>query len=154
MIVYRIVRNIYSDDLSGTGSALYGGRWNPKGTSFLYTSGSISLAYLEYLAHNIHILNTKPVALVKIEVPYDSPTSVVTVKDLPKDWDEKTYSPQSTQQIGLSFLEKKKYHVLKVPSAIVLDECNYLLNPLHPNHGNVRVIDKVDPFVMDARFGR
>ena len=154
MIVYRIARNIHSDDLSGTGSALYGGRWNPVGTRLLYTSGSISLAYLEYLAHNIHILNTKPVALVKIEIPDDSPTSAVKFNNLPKDWDEKTYTPQSTQKIGHSFLEKGKYHVLKVPSAIVPDEVNYLLDPSHPNHSKVRIIDKIDPFVMDQRFGK
>jgi len=154
MVVYRITRNIHSDDLSGTGSALYGGRWNPIGTRFLYTSGSISLAYLEYLANNIHMLNTKPVALVKIEIPDDSPISTVKLKDLPTDWDEKTYTPQSTQKIGLSFLEKKKYHALKVPSAIVPEEVNYLLDPSHRNHQKVRIIDKIDPFVMDARFGK
>jgi len=153
MILYRIARSIHAEDLLGTGSALFGGRWNPIGTNMLYTSGSLSLAYLEYLAHNMHILNSKPVALVKIEVPEISPILNLKSEDLPVDWNNKSYTPQSTQEIGADFISKKSYHILKVPSVIVKEESNYLLNPLHPDHKHVKIIEKTDPFEMDSRLG-
>ncbi|NIR50304.1 RES family NAD+ phosphorylase [candidate division KSB1 bacterium] len=51
MKVYRIARSAYIEDLSGTGARLYGGRWNHKGTSIVYTSKNRALATVEYLVH-------------------------------------------------------------------------------------------------------
>ena len=152
MVVYRISSSTYADDLSGVGAGLYGGRWNPIGMNVVYTSGSISLASLEYLVHNFHILNTKNVALVKIEIEDDLPIYELDEDDLPFDWQEKTYTPQSTQNIGRDVFESNKHYLLKVPSAIVPNEYNVLLNPRHEVHINTQIVETIDPFVIDERL--
>ncbi len=152
MIIYRISSLKYANDLSGTGAGLYGGRWNPRGVNLLYTAGNISLACLEYLAHNFHVMQTTSICLSKIEIPADSSIQEITKKELPKDWKEKSYEPFSTQQLGLAFSEHSQCYILKVPSAIVPDEFNYLLNPLHPMHSQTIIKEQVTPFQMDKRL--
>ncbi len=155
MLVYRICKVEYAQDFSGTGAGLYGGRWNPRGVNLLYTAGSISLACLEYLAHNYHVLQNKEICLSKIEIKEANSIKEVPIKHLPKDWKETSYEPFSTQQIGLDFSERKEAHMLKVPSALVPDEFNYLLNPHHPNHSQVKIKEQIIPFELDSRlFGR
>lgn len=152
MIVYRISSSIYSKDLSGVGAGLYGGRWNPVGINLLYTAGSISLTCMEYLVHNMHILKTKPISLSKIKIPDTSSTGTVRKSSLPDDWNEKSYLPMSTQKIGLEFFKSNKHHILKVPSAIVPEEFNYLFNPMHPNHRKIKIIEQIEPFDLDERL--
>ncbi len=152
MIVYRISRRIYSKDLSGVGAGLYGGRWNPPGINLLYTAGSISLCYLEYLAHNIHLLINQEVCLIKIEVNDPVPILEPDFHSLPHDWDEKSYTPQSTMKYGSELVIENKHYLLKVPSAIVPQEFNYLLNPNHEEHSQTKVIEIIDPFKIDARM--
>lgn len=155
MIVYRISSTQYANDLSGIGAGLYGGRWNPRGMNLLYTAGSISLACLEYLAHNFHVMQTNSLCLSKIEVSEDSSIQEITSNDLPKNWNEHSYEPFSTQQIGLDFSAQTQYYGLKVPSAIVPEEFNYLLNPLHGLHKETIIKEQITPFQMDRRlFGK
>ena len=148
MLVYRISKNIFSNDLTGTGAGLFGGRWNPKGINLVYTTSSISLATLEYLVHNFHIMQSHDLCLTKIQIGNSSSIELVNPKKLPKDWNEKSYLPVSTQQIGADFFTNKKHYILKVPSAIVPGEFNYLLNPFHPKHTKTKIIEKVSPFHM------
>lgn len=155
MIIYRISSLKYANDLSGTGAGLYGGRWNPRGVNLLYTSGSISLACLEYLAHNFHVMQTSSICLSKLEVPDTSSIQEVTKNELPENWSEYVYEPFATQQLGLTFLTNAQDYILKVPSAIVPDEFNYLLNPLHSLHEKTNIKEQITPFQMDNRlFGR
>ena len=132
MQVYRISTCKYINDLGGTGAALYGGRWNPVSFPLLYTSGSISLACLEYLAHNFQILKTVEVCMAVIEIPSSLSIEEVPASDLPEQWSNKLHPPLYTQYIGKRFIEKGEHPLLKVPSAIVPQEFNYLINPAHP----------------------
>lgn len=152
MLAYRISKREYIRDLDGIGAGIFGARWNPKGMNMLYTSGSISLASLEYLVHNYHLLSRKDVALAEIEINAIDLIDELNEKDLPRDWNENTYTPQSTQQIGALFLNKEKYYVLKVPSAIVPMEFNYLLNPFHDAHSSTVIRRVLDPFEIDDRL--
>ncbi len=152
MVVYRISKKRYSNDLSGTGAALYGGRWNPQGVNILYTAGSISLACLEYLVHNFHIMSSKDICLSKINIPRSKSIQEFSKNDLPSDWQEKSYEPLSTQQIGLDFIQRMDAYILKVPSVVVPDEFNYLLNPLHPDHKKTIIEEQIFPFEIDARL--
>jgi RES domain-containing protein len=154
MLVYRISSRNYVRDLSGTGAGLYGGRWNPVGIRLLYTTGSISLACLEYLAHNFHVLASQDICLAKIRINQHS-VETLTTRDLPEGWNEKSYLPASTQKIGADFATRAQAYLIKVPSAIVPDEYNFLLNPLHPHHEYTVIEKLIDPFVLDGRlFGK
>lgn len=155
MIVYRISSTQYANDLSGTGPGLYGGRWNPRGVNLLYTAGSISLACLEYLAHNYHLMQTNFLCLSKIELRGSISIQEVTQNDLPNNWNENSFEPLITQQIGSAFSLQTQYYALKVPSALVPDEFNYLLNPMHPLHNKTIIKEQITPFHMDPRlFGK
>lgn len=154
MLVYRIARGIYARDLMGMGAGLYGGRWNPPGINLLYTAGSISLACLEYLVHNFHTLRSSDICLVKISIRNEPSIREVSLSELPTDWQEKSYIPLATQKIGERFVREALAHILKVPSAIVPDEYNYLFNPLHPDHSNLEIEGVIDPFEIDERLFR
>jgi len=151
MVVYRISKRSYIKDLSGTGAGLYGGRWNPPGINLLYAAGSISLACLEFLANNYHLMAPPDICLAKIEIPTGT-LKELDVNQLPDHWDKKAFIPSSTQQIGADFVRANEQYALKVPSAIVSEEYNYLLNPAHPDHQNTMIIEIVDPFTLDSRL--
>lgn len=149
MILYRITRRVYADDLSGTGARLYGGRWNSKGKAALYLASSQSLALLEVLVHLTPLIIPKDYYAIEIEVPEES---ILTIdpKFLPVDWND-LLPPAALKKIGDAFLADNKYLSMKVPSAIVPDEFNYLLNVNHPLMDEVRVIKK-KPFSFDERL--
>ncbi|MGW8122042.1 RES family NAD+ phosphorylase [Roseivirga echinicomitans] len=152
MLVYRISKRAYANDLSGTGAGLYGGRWNPKGVNLVYTAASTSLACLEYLVHNIHLMGMNELCLSELQISDDSSIEVLPLNDLPPDWQSKAYTPLSTQKIGLDFFQRAEAYLLKVPSAIVSNEFNYLLNPLHPDHKQTSVHQQITPFTIDERL--
>ena len=152
MFVYRLSKKEYINDFTGVGAGLYGGRWNPKGINLVYTSGSIALACLEFLIHNYHTLSTTRTCLAKIEISTASPVVELDQSLLPSDWNLKTKIPISTQQVGKNFVVNDEGYVLKVPSAIVPGEYNFLLNPRHENHPQTKIVDIIDPFTYDERL--
>lgn len=148
MILYRITNAKYADDLSGNGARLYGGRWNSEGKPMLYLASSRSLAVLESLAHLVSTNIPANFLILSIEVPDDF--LAVPENILPDNWNE--YPEQHIlKQIGNSFLQRNEHLLLKVPSALVPEEFNYLMNPLHPKAGKVKVINKT-PFRFDDRL--
>lgn len=148
MLLYRITNAKYADDLSGTGARLYGGRWNSEGKPMVYLASSRSLAVLESLAHLVTTNIPDDFALLTIEAPDDF--YVIPENLLPDNWNE--YPEQHIlKQIGNSFLQKGDHLLLKVPSALVPEEFNYLLNPLHPKAGKVKIVKK-PPFNFDERL--
>jgi RES domain-containing protein len=149
MILYRITRCTYANDLSGTGARLYGGRWNSIGKAATYLASSCSLAILEVLVHLQPLMVPDDFCLVEVEVP-DKHIQTITTDILPKDWKDVS-APQILARIGDGFLKKQEYFMLKVPSAIVPAEYNYLLNPLHPDMKKVKII-KTEPFDFDSRL--
>jgi len=152
MKVYRISKSNFADDLNGTGAALYGGRWNPKGFAMLYTAGSISLAVLEYMAHNFHLMPSLQLTLSIISMSTDSSMEVIKAEDLPPRWNKPLNSLQFTQGLGAEFLKAKRAYALKVPSAIIPNEFNILLNPQHESHQDSQIIEKITPFRLDERL--
>ena len=152
MIVFRISKKAHIKDLSGIGAGLYGGRWNPKGINSVYTSSSIALASLEYLVHNYHLLSTAEICLAKIKIGTPKPVQELQIKDLPLEWNLQMKELQATQQIGKEFYLKQSDYILKVPSAVVPQEFNVLLNPLHKHHTHTKVVEIIDPFVFDQRL--
>jgi RES domain-containing protein len=148
MLLYRIVRSAYAD-LSGNGARLYGGRWNSEGRPVVYFASSRSLAVLEALAHLSPTNIPDDFCMMIVEAP-DNASADLDIKTLPEHWQE--YPEQNIlKQIGNRFLAEKQYLLLKLPSAIVKEEYNYLLNPLHPAADKVKIVSK-QPFSFDARL--
>ena len=150
MIVYRISKGKYKDDLSGTGAELYGGRWNNKGVKMLYTASSIALAMSEVAVHVPYGILPKDYYVISIEIP-ESLTETLDMSLLEgKNWQEIPHSFE-TQTIGDNFINEGTNLALKVPSVVVPGDYNLILNPNHKDYGKVKVVE-VKPFGFEKRI--
>jgi len=152
MIVYRITKKEHAA-LDGMGG-LYGpGRWHRKGCLVIYASEHASLAAWEKIVHvsSFENLSTN-LLLVKIEIPDEIKIQTVPTNVLVKGWDSFPFCNE-TVSYGTFFLQKNEYLALKVPSAIIPDEFNIILNPLHPDLHACKVISTV-PFIFDKRISK
>jgi RES domain-containing protein len=148
MLVYRIAGRKYSKDISGTGASLYGGRWNKKGTPVLYTSENEALALLEFIVNTPPLIIPDPDLLV-LEIPENSVTEI-TQKALPRNWDNYP-APAILAEIGQRWVAKNETIALRVPSCIIHNNSNYILNCQHPEYKTVRVVVHKQ-FKYDPRF--
>ena len=87
---------------------------------------------------------------IRAELPSDLPIEAVNEKQLPQDW-YTTPAPKSLALIGDDWFASRRTTVLKVPSAIIRVEFNYLLNPLHADFSRIN-IQAAEPFVLDRRL--
>ena len=149
MIVYRLCKVKYAMDLSGKGAENCGGRWNSKGTAMLYTSGSRALAVTEIAVHTP--LGNLPTDyhLITLEVPEIS-IFEIEIQKLSAGWTTFPYS-RSTQLLGDQFITVNKFLILKAPSAVVPGDYNYLLNPIHEDFHQVRILH-IEAFEFDTRL--
>lgn len=147
MIVYRLSKEIYANDISGRGAEIAGGRWNSKGQTALYTAQSIALCVTEIAVHIPLGILPKDYRLVYIEIP---DVEFFEPKRLSKDWNTFPH-PDSTQKIGDKFLKENKFLLMKIPSAAVQGEFNYIINPRHINFSDVK-IKKIEKFTFDDRL--
>jgi RES domain-containing protein len=168
MKFYRITTCDHVNDLSGEGAYLHGGRWNSKGTRILYTAESMALSMIEALAH-ITMVNQKraycwvvleanglvehqPGALGEEELQ-PAPENwfgQIDVDDLPADF-RTNPGPDALRAIGDQFIAEGKYLALKVPSVVVPDSFNYLLNPGHALF-NKLMVENVQEVSFDQRL--
>ncbi|PWK77954.1 RES domain-containing protein [Mucilaginibacter oryzae] len=149
MILYRIVKCHYANDLSGTGARLYGGRWNSEGRAMLYTASSRALAVLEVLVHLQPLIIPDDFCLTEIQVP-DREVATLDMDLLPDNWRD-IDAPLKLRDFGDAFIKELKHLLMRVPSSIVPDEYNYLINPLHPDVDQVKLIKRL-PFRFDQRL--
>jgi RES domain-containing protein len=148
MITYRISNAAYSNDISGTGAKLMGSRWNSKGVPLLYTSQYISLAVLEMLV-NTHFKDYNiALELMYINLPDHLAVNHIEIKNLKQNWKN---DPDYTRYIGDEFIINRESLILKVPSAVVNEEHNYLINPLHTDFKKIKII-KTKSFWPDERL--
>lgn len=135
---WRIVKKKYAEAaFDGEGARRYGGRWNSPGRNVVYAAQSRALALLEMLAG---LRSVKPVAsyvLVPVSFP-DSVLDSLIAEDLPDDWRNSPPS-SSIQRIGDLWLDGAQQAVLQVPSVIVPEEYNFLINPAHPDFAAFRI---------------
>lgn len=150
MIVYRLCKKAYANDLSGRGAETTGGRWNSKGTAVVYTSASRALCTVEIVVHVPAGIIPKDFCLVSISFPENTRILTLDPKDLPDNW-TKNPPPASTQKIGNTFIANHEALILKVPSSIIPEEWNYLINPAHKDFKKVK-ITAIEPFSFDARL--
>ena len=134
---------------SGIGAKIYGGRWNSRGTAMVYAAGSISLAALEMLVH----LRSRDIlrAYRVCDVAFDEKcVTVVKPSQLPRNW-RGNPAPSALQRIGDEWIAAGASAVLRVPSAIITSESNFLLNP---NHADFRsfIFGTPGTFEFDPRL--
>jgi RES domain-containing protein len=149
MIVFRIGKTRFSNDLTGEGARLNGGRWNHILTPCVYTSESSALALLEYTV-NVNIDDIpRSLSITTIEIP-DEGIEEFKQLDLPGDWTQ-IPAPTSTKDFGTNLLKAGVRPILKIPSAIISKEYNFILNPLHLDSKNFKIIS-VEDFIYDVRI--
>ncbi|MFD0767022.1 RES family NAD+ phosphorylase [Mucilaginibacter lutimaris] len=149
MILYRIANCNYIKDLTGTGARLYGGRWNSEGKSMVYLASSRALAVLEVLVHLPPLLLPDNFCVAEIKVPENS-VLTLDATTLPENWKD-AVPPAELKTLGNQFIRETKYLMMKVPSSVVPEEYNYLLNPWHPDIKKVSIIN-THPFSFDDRL--
>jgi len=150
MIVFRLSKSKFANDLSGKGAEKSGGRWNSKGTAMVYTSESRALCTTEIAVHTP--LGNLPLdyMLVTIEIPDNLSILELTPDEIPADWRSFPHS-HSTQAIGDNFVTAGKFPVLKVPSVVVRGDYNFVINPGHPKADRIKIIT-TEPFSFDERL--
>lgn len=151
MLVYRIGSHKRIRDLQGTGGLYVAGRWHQKGTRILYTSSSISLAKLEVIANSVGKIPQSQ-ALISLEFPDDAPMEHIAVDQLPTNWYHYPY-PSQLSQLTENWLTKRATWIMQVPSAQSPTEYNYLFNPQHPMHHQLKVVAVGDE-LFDQRLKR
>jgi len=143
-------RRYASDDLSGRGALIQGGRWNEKGTPAVYTSASIALACLETLVHLAASSLPLNRYLVRIDVDDAVWAARRTLGEPPVGWDAMPYGRVSVEA-GQKWLTDAASALLAVPSVVVPEEFNVLINPRHADAAKLRAT-KVRKWLYDARF--
>jgi RES domain-containing protein len=149
MIVYRLSKAQYCKDLSGLGAKLYGGRWNMIGTPCVYTSSSRALALLEYSVNVKLEFIPEKLFFTLIEID-DKEIEIIAPADFPKNWTS-VPADSITKIFGSEKLNSSPFSILRVPSVVIKNEFNYLLNPLKLNFETTKIID-VEPFQFDFRL--
>jgi RES domain-containing protein len=149
MLVYRVGNGAYARDLTGEGARLFGARWNHIGTPCLYASSSRALAVLEFSV-NVNLSRIlRNLTITTIEIPEDD-IQVLKISELPGDWKDAP-APPSTKDFGTGLLNEMHHLVLQIPSTVIQEEYNYLVNPRHPRVGECRVME-INDFVYDLRI--
>jgi len=150
MIVYRLSKEAYKNDLSGIGAEKFGGRWNNKGSRMVYTAQSRALATLEVAVHMALTNLPKNYYLICIEIPDEFIVDYNQKRLKDKNW--KSIPPINfTQTEGDQFIKERTGIALKVPSAIVQGDYNYLINPTHEEFSKVKIL-KSELFSFDSRL--
>ena len=135
--------------LSGEGALWYGGRWNSPGRRAVYLGGSLALASLELLVHLKVPEVLRHYRKLRVRIPEEL-VRVVDERGLPHGWEAPSLHP-ATQRIGDVWLDSLESAVLRVPSAVVIGEVNYILNPGHPDVAEIKP-GVITDFRYDARI--
>lgn len=149
MILYRIARERYAADFSGKGGLISSARWHDH-LPVIYTSLSSSTAILEKLVHlqlsEIH----HDLKMVRLEISTDVSMERLTIDQLPDNW--RSYpGPEFLKRIGNAWLTAKNALLLHVPSVIDPMAENVLINPLHSEISNLKIMD-MEQFTFDSRL--
>jgi len=149
-VLWRLSPAYHADKaLSGEGSYRRGGRWNPPGIRMVYCADSRSLALVEVLANlrRPAFLQSQPWVMIQVGVPDEL---VERPARVPDTWRDTPYTAD-TQAFGAEWVQAQRSVALRVPSAVVPGEFNYLLNPAHPKFAKIKT-GKPEPFRFDPRL--
>jgi RES domain-containing protein len=147
MIAYRITLTRFAGGLFASGNPA---RWNSKDVKVIYTAGSRSLACLENVVHRSSLGLRENFKTILVEIPDDVEMEELNISTLDPRWREYAQYPY-TQRVGDQWIKNALSVVLKVPSAIVPEEYNYLLNPIHKDFHRIKYLGN-EPFDFDERI--
>ena len=148
---WRIVKAAFAEQaFDGKGARQFGGRWNSAGTPIIYTADCLAAAALELMVNMIDysVILQK---FVRIAVAFpERSLKTLAAADLPDGWQR---SPASAEckAVGDAWVRKKESPVLKIPSAVIPEHFNYLINPEHPEFSELKVHPAL-PFDFDRRL--
>jgi len=141
MEVFRISREKYSSRLSSSGTA---NRWNHDNEYVIYTAEARSLATVELIAHRNAIMKGSDYKMITISFPDEEDLITrIPIKTLPEKW-QLVDSYSKLQDIGSSWYHTEASLILKVPSAIIPQEFNYIINTRHPDFKDVLLVRTKD----------
>jgi len=150
MIVYRIAKTKHIHDLSGSGARSYGGRWNDKGIAVIYASESRALATVEYMVHVSLSIVPSHISIASIKIVDRIRPKEISASDLPANW--RDYPPPSElATLGTHWALTNDTLLLRVPSAVVEQEFNILINPSHRDMRQV-TISQIEEYKFDVRL--
>lgn len=147
MLVYRIVLAPFADALLSSGRAA---RWNSNDMHVIYTASSISLACLENVVHRNKLGLNSLFKVLYIDIPDHLAHTTIHLDELTTNWYHFENIPV-TQFLGNEWIKNEQTAILKVPSSIIHQEFNYLLNPKHLDFKAIKLL-KVEPFIFDERI--
>ena len=131
-------------DLTGIGGLHASGRWHSRGRRIVYLADHPASALLEMLVHLDRDLIPNSYRLLRVMVPETIATSTVASEGLEIDWMDQ---PDTTRRIGDRWLDQAATALLRVPSVIVPNAINVLLNPAHPDAAAVTIAEVIEaPF--------
>lgn len=139
MKIYRIAKKQYIKDLSGEGARLYGGRWNRRGDAMLYFSESLALATLEMLVHMDYQFVNNTFRYIEVALPDALISTLKSPSKVTSLWRENPPNSR-TQDYGSKWLQANKSLGLRVPSAVLPNEFNMLINPSHQDFSKLKIV--------------
>ncbi len=148
MEVFKICREKYSHSLIASGAS---NRWNKKDEFVIYTGSSRSLSTLEMVAHRSYINISSQYKLLIILITDESLIKELDISDLPENW-KSIEAYVELQEIGSKWYHSNESLVLKVPSAIIPQEYNYIINTKHPLFTTHIILQDIDDFEWDNRL--
>ena len=150
MLAWRIAKKQYALNRTGIGARTYGGRWNTPGVAVIYAGLTPEIAAMETLVHAGDILPVDLV-LVRLDLPEDASLYYrCLVTDLPAGWDD---LPGSTAAVeyGNAFINAGTHLGMIVPSVVMPEASNIIINPNHATFSNVGMT-VIRPFEFDSRL--
>ncbi len=139
MVAWRLLPKKHARDaFSGEGARIAPGRWNLRGTRVVYLNGSLSLAALETLLYAGRAALTIPFYAFRVDIPDDLTVESLSAEKLPANWREQP-PPESTRRLGSDWIARGPAVALRVPSVVVPEEINLLVNPAHPDFRKLRI---------------
>lgn len=151
MHVWRICRRRFARrPLSGAGGLHFSARWHSAPRLIVYASQSLALASLEMLVHLDLDLPPDDLLALQIAVPAKAGVAELPPTQLPQSW-RRYPAPKALQHLGNTWIDECETAVLRVPSALIPAEFNYLINPQHPDARHIRVVAR-SRFAFDPRL--
>lgn len=150
MEVFRLARKKYQIELSGKGASISGARWNSKGTEIIYCAQNRALAMAEVLVHLSLAALPNDFVMLTIEIPDAILIETLDLTNLNIGWNTFPCTFE-TPLLGDDFIKRNETCVLKVPSAVVKGDFNFLINPYHIDFYKIKITEQND-FPFDKRI--